>query len=647
MRPLALLAGLVVPCVLVAQGAADEPGISGYVLAPGDVPVSGGTVASVSLASNSSTAIDRSGRFRIPVERVERAGVLRVTVNVPGLTPYHFSVTVPASRTLRLPAIHLEPATYFRVRFVSPAGEPITSPVIRRLSFDGSGGPILEAPNSNTIGLDTDGATRIGPLPHGVTALALDTPPFAQTRLPNVSITGGEPLLDGGTIVVQAGSTLQVDVLDASGMPVPGHEVLLDDLLPLSPLRFLPVRTNAKGRASFERLAAGRYRVRTAAIGRCVTQELSLARTVTVPAAGTVNTRIYVSGQATFRVSSPTGPATRVVVAAQPDNPPSASPALVMGRGVAFLIATSLTSSRCRGTTGADGRVTLTSFPPGPSDIAVHFANSLYVRRLDVPIGGREIAVSVPDGILPVRVVNASTHEPVPQAFVKWTIEGGGRSEAVATILGDAMLEGVGTKAGILSVTAPGFQSVEERLPEPPGVTHDVALVPLSETRLRVRVVTASGEGVPSAVVELTPQNPLLGRQLDVTDRTGFVRFPDAPPGNVRLTAFANGYVASTLRTPEDYRADAVLTLSPGYRALVDVHLPAISGQLIVRVLNGGGQTMDALLDGASDRGIEPPGRLSLGPLPPGDYVIELRSAREQRQEKIRLEGRDVVVTVR
>jgi hypothetical protein len=90
-----------------------------------------------------------------------------------------------------------------------------------------------------------------------------------------------------------------------------------------------------------------------------------------------------------------------------------------------------------------------------------------------------------------------------------------------------------------------------------------------------------------------------------------------------------------------------VLTLSPGSRVLVDVQLPAITGQMTVRVLNGAGETMDALLDGASDRGIEPPGRLSLGPLPPGDYVVELRSAREQRQERIRLEGRDVVVTSR
>jgi hypothetical protein len=56
---------------------------------------------------------------------------------------------------------------------------------------------------------------------------------------------------------------------------------------------------------------------------------------------------------------------------------------------------------------------------------------------------------------------------------------------------------------------------------------------------------------------------------------------------------------------------------------------------------------VDTLLDGLSDRGIEPPGRLSLGPLPPGDYVIELRGAREQRQERIKIVDRDVVATFR
>lgn len=637
-----LLAVLVVPCLLVAQGAAEEPGISGYVLAPGDVPVSGGAVASMSPAAYpASTAIDRTGRFRIPVQR---PGVVRVTVSVPGFTPYHFRVTVPASRTVRLPVIHLQPATHFRVRFVSPAGEPITSPVIRRLSFDGSGDPILETPGATRIETDADGTTRIGPLPHGTTALALDTPAYPQMRIPNVSVTGAEPLIDGGTIVVQPGATLQVDVLDASGMPVPGHEVVLEDLLPLSPLRFFPVRTNPAGRVVFERLAPGSYRVRMAAIGRCMGQALTLARTITVPVAGIVNTRIVAGGKATFRISSPTSPAKGVFVSARPDDPSSGPTTFLMAMGAPSRLA----SSACRGATDADGRVTLTSFPGGPSDIAVHFANSLYVRRLNVPIGGGEIAVSVPDGVLPVRVVNAVKREPVPRALITWTIEGGGRSEAAATILGEALLEGVGTKAGILTVTAPGFQTVEERLSEPPGLIHEVALVPLTETGLRVRVVTASGENVSGSVVEAAPLNPLFPPHVAVTDASGAIAFPDDPPGSLRLAAFANGYVASTVLMSQDHRAaGALMMLSPGHRALVDVQLPAMSGHLIVRVLNGVGQTMDALLDGGSDRGIEPPGRLSIGPLPPGDYVVDLRSAREKRQETIRLAGRDGVVTFR
>src|SRR5262245_53352541 len=106
MRRLALLALLAAPCSLVAQGAGQAPGISGYVLAPGNVPVSGGTVASMSLGSYESTTIDRSGRFRIPTHGT---GVDRVTVSVPGFAPFPFHVMVPASGTLRLPAIHLEP----------------------------------------------------------------------------------------------------------------------------------------------------------------------------------------------------------------------------------------------------------------------------------------------------------------------------------------------------------------------------------------------------------------------------------------------------------------------------------------------------------------------------------------------------------
>jgi carboxypeptidase family protein len=271
----------------------------------------------------------------------------------------------------------------------------------------------------------------------------------------------------------------------------------------------------------------------------------------------------------------------------------------------------------------------------------------MYVRRVDVPIGGSEVAVSIPDGFLPVRVIHAVKREPVPRASVIWTVDGGGRVEATTTVTGDALLEGVGTRPGILRVLSPGFQPAEERFSEPPGITHDIALVPSPVTALSLRVVSPSGDALPNAVVEVDPENRLDAPLLAVTDAKGIVAFPDAPVGSLRVTATAHGWVTASRRVSQDNRADAVLTLTPGYRAAVSVEISATTGPQLVRVLDAAGRTMDAMLDSVSDRGIEPPDRLSLGPLPPGDYVIELRGAREQRQERIRIVDRDVVATVR
>src|SRR5262245_26055572 len=78
---------------LMSQGRAEETGIFGYVLAPGDMPVSGGTVAYMTFGASALTTVDGSGRFRIPVDR---AGVFRVSVSVPGFAPYQFTATAPA-----------------------------------------------------------------------------------------------------------------------------------------------------------------------------------------------------------------------------------------------------------------------------------------------------------------------------------------------------------------------------------------------------------------------------------------------------------------------------------------------------------------------------------------------------------------------
>src|SRR5438093_79077 len=265
---LLLLVNAVAP-VSVAIGAqpppvVEEPGVSGYVLAPDGTPVSGGTVVAQSGIVSTRASIDSTGRFRlVPM----RSGSHQFLVSVPGLAPYRVIVTVPDSRSLRLPVIRLALGAYFRVRLVSPAGEPIIAPQLRRRLFDVSGKPIFDGLSDRISDpADNDGAITIGPLPRGIMTVAVDMPLFAQTRLPDLSFSDATKTVDGGTIAIQQpGAVLHIDVLDGTGAPVPNHEVHIDDPRPRSPLVFRPVRTNQQGRATFDRLAAGQYRVSTTA----------------------------------------------------------------------------------------------------------------------------------------------------------------------------------------------------------------------------------------------------------------------------------------------------------------------------------------------------------------------------------------------
>jgi Carboxypeptidase regulatory-like domain len=260
-----------------AQRVEREPGVSGYVIAPDGTPVSGGIVVTQSDRVSTTTSIDRAGRFRfVPT----RSGIHQLLVSVPGLTPYRVTVTVPPSRFLRLPVIRLAPATFFRVRLVSSAGEPITAPQLRRRSFDVSGQPIMDGLGDRiSESADNDGTIMIGPLPRGIMTVAVDMPLFAQTRLPDLSFGGAATIVDGGTVVIQQpGGVVHVDVVDGTGAAVPEHEVYLEDAHPRSPLAFRPVRTNQQGRASFSQLAAGQYRVSTTALNRCANVVLTTSR---------------------------------------------------------------------------------------------------------------------------------------------------------------------------------------------------------------------------------------------------------------------------------------------------------------------------------------------------------------------------------
>jgi carboxypeptidase family protein len=160
-------------------------------------------------------------------------------------------------------------------------------------------------------------------------------------------------------------------------------------------------------------------------------------------------------------------------------------------------------------------------------------------------------------------------------------------------------------------------------------------------------VITTFGEPLPNAVVELVSANPADVPRVAVTNGKGDVTFSDVPSGSLQLSASADGFVTSMMGVSEHQRGGVVLTLAPGYRVIASVELPAAAGPHRVRVLNDGNTSMDGVLDSASDRRVDPPGRVSLGPLAPGAYTIELQTAGARHSRRIRIVDRDVYATIR
>lgn len=337
-----------------------EAGITGVVLAPDGSPVTQGAVALMTSATNSINAtIDRTGRFRIVPDS---PGWQRLFIAVPGLAPHRLNVTVPPSRNVALPDIPLREPSYFRARFVTTKGEPLSGGLRRRV-IDADGLTIPDPLGHVREQVETDGSLTIGPLPHGRMLMAFDRAPLAQTRLRDVDVTGDRPLIDAGVIAIDAGARLLVDVIDGDGKAVPRHDVWLEEAAPTTILLVRTLKTDAQGRVVFSRLGAGRHRVWTRMPQRCGNQELPLSRIVTTSGSGEARARFVEGGRASFRITTPFGPLPGRAVHLSPESsaqPPwqarFAEPS-VRPRQVPAIV---FRSPACPASTDGEGRFTIT-----------------------------------------------------------------------------------------------------------------------------------------------------------------------------------------------------------------------------------------------------------------------------------------------
>ncbi len=403
--------------------------------------------------------------------------------------------------------------------------------------------------------------------------------------------------------------------------------------------------------------------MRTKAIGQCANRPLGVARLVSVSGNGNLQTRIVVGGSATFRLTSLLGPfdslslaqgrpLRAVEVSASSDSGAPAVPAWVRPRSGVWPLGArplqlSTFESSCSGVTDENGRVTLTTFPPGAAQVGVRLLNSTWAHRVTVPSDGREVPIEIPEGFFPLRVTSAVTGAPVSDATITWTA-GGARVEARVSGSGEALLEGVGAAPGTLTIQAPGYQPGEAKLSQPPAVLKEFALVPAPAAHMQARIVADSGEPIANAVVEVSSENPFEANVVATTDAKGLVTFSNLPPGTLRIVAGAEGFVTRETLISADARGGVVVSLSRGYRVNANVELTSTANGLYsIRVLDGVGATMDRFLDFASDRTVASPGRVSLGPLAPGVYVIELNGSGDPFERRVRIVDRNVDVTFR
>jgi hypothetical protein len=177
-----------------------------------------------------------------------------------------------------------------------------------------------------------------------------------------------------------------------------------------------------------------------------------------------------------------------------------------------------------------------------------------------VPENGAQMPVVVPDGLIPVKVIDAATRRPMV-AKVVW-LGNGSRVEAMTNANGDALLEGVGSTGGRLTISARSHQTLEGVFTETPDTLQEIALTPLRSEAIVVTITTEDHQPLRNAVVEAMSERVGDPSEMSATDDLGVVRLSQLSPGALRLRAHADGFIDGAARVTEEYRGAVSIALA-------------------------------------------------------------------------------------
>jgi hypothetical protein len=600
------------------------------------------------------TRTSEIGRFRFAGLA---AGHYTLECVAAGLVADPVSVRLEEGQQLRLPPTRLRAGSTVLARFEDAAtAEPVPTPRVVRESIDPKGFSLreLHRPSTPYVG-DSEGRLRIDGLGPGPLSLALDSPPFARTRLPLVEVDADPRVIDVGTIRVGVGATLELTVVDRAGAPVASLPVALDRGPALSPLHPAEASTDGEGKVRFARLGKGRYRVRIGGDNRAGGRATLREEWFPVEDDTQVIARRLVVGSArlTVVVMRDTGPVAGRWVTLEnevsPIGPVLDIPVHIAGAGgeAARLIAAPPRGSAAA-RTDSSGRVTLTDVQPGPKRLLVELGQGAWSCPLEAPDDDGRVSVLIPPASAVVRVVDESDRSPVPSARATWTGAQGVRADGFSRE-GSALLDGIPDGPGRLEITAPGYEGHTLDLADGREIPPEVGLRGSGDTSLTCRVVDETGIPIADAVVDLVRTYPRLARKIALTDQAGEATITGLEPGPIRLVVRRRGYASSV---PRDIGVEpglndlGVLALSRGFRIIVDtpVEEGAAPERVSLRLLDQRGTDLGKELDDESLLAFFRGGQASLGPVAPGEYRLEMVDETSSRTERVTVVDADVTV---